>query len=100
MSLDDAMGYLIDTVRSNHQPRERTTDEMMEMYDYMVNDYMEYLHRYSIGSIPESNHYTSTTSQWKSAITFMNAISAQIMKVDNDQEAYTRRGEEISRWTR
>jgi len=98
MSLDDAMDYLKDTVRKNHGQRDKTLEEMTEMFDYMVNEHMEYLHRYSVGLISRSGHGMSVASQWKSSVIFMNAISAQIMLTDKDQKAYTRRGDAISKW--
>lgn len=96
MSLNDAMDYLKDSIKKDHQ-RESTIEEMKGMFDYMVNEHMEYLHRYSLGLNPK--HGIAASSQYKCSIIFMNAISAQIMLADNDQKAYTRRGDAISKWT-
>ena len=98
MSLRDAMDYLIDTARENHKQRERSLDEMNAMFDYMVNDHMERLLEYSTGAIPGSDHERTINSLWGCSITFSRALSAQLMRSENDQETYTRRGDALSRW--
>jgi len=100
LSLTNAMNYLIDTVRENHGQRDRTLEEMNAMFDYLVNDHMEQLAQYATGAITDSPHEKTINNLQSCTRRFIKSLSAQIMVTDNDQEAYTRRGDEVQKWSK